>query len=253
VLATMPRMTQPVHVTAHFGASGVLSPAPAMITITGHIPGVAVRQYITVDHRWTALHAARLCGQLEPQLQTNDPKVEHRSLAMTAIFFAGAFRDALVNEVILDVIEPPGGVPSARVAGLPIDTTTITAFKKVKKEPSTLGKYQQALAAAGKLPYTETRDPYKSALLLIRFRNHLVHFKPKTRDIHTDHEFEELFMKAKIVENQQDIGLPWFPNKALGAGLAQWACDSSWRFARSWWNRIGLRRSFDTAFDKLAP
>ena len=52
---------------------------------------------------------------------------------------------------------------------------------------------------------------------------------------------------------QQQIGAPWFPNKALGAGLAQWVCDSSARFANSWWNRIGLHRSYDASFNQLGP
>ena len=63
----------------------------------------------------------RLCSEREPQLQRNVPDAEHRSLAMTAIFFAEPFLEALVNEVILDVAEPPPGGPSARVAGIPVD------------------------------------------------------------------------------------------------------------------------------------
>lgn len=241
----MPRMAQRVKISAQFQPQGnVISPGLAPVAITGLTSKIEIRDSVTRDHRWTALHAARLCGQLEPQLKRNDPKVEHRSLAMTAVFFAGAFLDALVNEVILDVIDPE--VPSAHVASIPTDTATITAFRRViNNEPSTLDKYQKALTAAGKVPYTETRDPYKKAQLLLRFRNHLVHFKPKTRDIHVEHNFAAKFKNAKIVENQQDIGLPWFPNRALGVGLADWACETSYRFGKSWWKRIGLRRDFD--------
>jgi hypothetical protein len=180
---------------------------------------------------------------------------------MTAIFFGAAFLEALVNEVILDVIDPAPGGPSTRVEGIPTDPKTIAAFQDIWKRErrlGPLGKYREALAAvavnrAKARPFTENRDPYRSAKLLIRFRNYLVHFTPETQDIHTDHEFETEFTNARIVENQQDIGKPWFPNKALGAGLAQWACESSSGFARSWWNRIGLRRSFDAAFGQLGP
>ena len=170
---------------------------------------------------------------------------------MIAVFFAGAFLDALVNEVIRDVIDPE--VSPARVAGIPTDPATITAFRRAIDEPSTLGKYQKALTAAGKVPYNETRNPYKRAQLLLRFRNHLVHFKPKTRDIDAEHDFEARFKNAKIVENQQDLGKIWFPNRALGAGLADWACETSFQFGKSWWKRIGLRRDFDATFDQLAP
>jgi len=126
---------------------------------------------------------------------------------MTAVFFAGAFLDALVIEVIGDVIDPE--VSQARVAGIPNDAATIAAFRRAKKDPPTLGNYQKALTAAGKQPYIETRPPYKKAQLLARFRNHLVHFKPKTRDINVEHDFEARFKNANIANNQQDIGLPW--------------------------------------------
>ena len=62
-----------------------------MIMATMHAPTISMRHYVTMDHLWTARHAARLCGQLEPQLQPNDPVVEHRSLVMTAVFFGAAF------------------------------------------------------------------------------------------------------------------------------------------------------------------
>jgi len=246
-------MAQLAKISAQFRTqSPVITPSPAKpVVIAGLTAKIGIRDSVTSDHRWTALHAARLCGQLEPQLKRNEPSVEHRSLAMIAVFFAGAFLDALVNEVIRDVIDPE--VSPARVAGIPTDPATITAFRRAINEPSTLGKYQKALAAAGKLPYTETRNPYKKAQLLLRFRNHLVHFKPKTRDLDVEHEFEARFKNAKIIENQQDLGIIWFPNRAVGAGLAGWACETSFQFGKSWWKRIGLRRDFEATFDQLAP
>lgn len=260
------RMAKRVKISAQFGSgtgSVAISPPSATIALTGGVPRVQTHHFLTLDHLWNARHAAKLCGQLEPQLLRNDPKVEHRSLAITAVFFAGAFLDALVNEVIHGLIDPDG--PSTRVAGLPTDQPTIDVFKGIvwdrrgrERRLGTLPKYRETLAAvavnrATVRPFAKNRPPYKRADLLIRFRNYLVHFTPETQDIHTDHEFEVEFKNAGIVENQQDIGKPWFPNKALGAGLAQWACDSSSEFAESWWRRIGLRRSFDAAFNQLGP
>jgi hypothetical protein len=245
--------------TGNVTVSPLLGPT---IALTGGVPRVQTRVFVTMDYLWTARHAAKLCGRLERQLLRNDPQVEHRTLAMTAVFFGAAFLEALVNEVILDLIDPPPGGPSARVEGIPADANAIAViramWRRSRPRASLLDKYNETLAAvavnrAKAVPYTENRDPYRSAELLIQFRNHLVHFKPKTRDIHTDHEFETRFKNAKIVENQQDIGKPWFPNKALGAGLAEWACESSSRFAKSWWGRIGIRRSFDDEFNQLGP
>jgi hypothetical protein len=49
-------------------------------------------------------------------------------------------------------------------------------------------------------------------------------------------------------ENQQPIGEPWFPNKALGAACADWACSSVITFARDWHGRMGLTFDFDERY-----
>ena len=164
----------------------------------------------------------RLCSEREPQLQPNVPDAEHRSLAMTAIFFAAAFLEALVNEVIIDVAEPPPGGPSARVAGIPVDAKTRGAFQSLWKNQRRirgcpLGKYQAALDVVGKRRYNATRLPFKSAQLVFDLRNHFVHFKPETQDIDAEHDFEKALKRAKVVENQQQIGAPWFPRMRRSA------------------------------------
>jgi hypothetical protein len=73
--------------------------------IAGATSKVEVRQYLTMQHLWTARHAARLCAEREPQLEPNVADTEHRSLAISAVSFAGAFLEALVNEVIVDVVD----------------------------------------------------------------------------------------------------------------------------------------------------
>src|SRR6202023_2414551 len=109
----------------------VISAPSAIIALPGGVPGVQTRQFMTMDYLWTARRAAKLCGQLEPQLQRNDPQVEHRSLAMTAVLFGAAFLEALVNEVILELIDPGG--PSSRVAGIPADPNVIAVIKAMWK------------------------------------------------------------------------------------------------------------------------
>jgi hypothetical protein len=249
----------------------VIHPPPANLVLTGFdlvltgfVPRVQIRQYLTMQHLWNARHAARLCAEREPQLEPDDANSEHRWLAITAVSFAGAFLEALVNEVIVDVVDGGAGGSSGRVEGIPTDTNTVAAFRRIiwdsrrrrERRVGTLVKYQEALDAVPRAKakrYSDKHDPYKSAKLLIDVRNHFIHFKPETQDIATEHDLEKRLKKAKVVENQQQIGWPWFLNKALGAGLAEWACESSSAFAKSWWNRIGLRRSYDAAFNQLGP
>jgi hypothetical protein len=89
--------------------------------------------------------------------------------------------------------------------------------------------------------------------LLIELRHHFMHYKPEWRDVDAEHHFEHALKRAKVVENQQPIGAPWFANKALGAGLADWSCDITTKFANSWWKRMGLKGRFDASFNQLPP
>lgn len=51
----------------------------------------------------------------------------------------------------------------------------------------------------------------------------------------------------------QPFGHPWFPNKALGAGCADWACETSITFARTWHQRMGLTHDFDELYLTSLP
>jgi len=171
---------------------------------------------------------------------------------MASIFFAAAFLEALVNEVILGMLDANG--PTPRTAGIP--HSIIPAFRQLWKQERRLGirgKYQEALSAVGKPQYDERRDPAKSARLVVELRNHFVHHQPEWRDVNAQHHFERALKRAGVAPNQQPLGPPWFTNKALGAGLAGWSCDVSTRFANSWWKRIGLRGRFDASFNQLPP
>jgi hypothetical protein len=87
--------------------------------------------------------------------------------------------------------------------------------------------------------------------LVIELRNHFVHYKPEWQDVDAEHHFERLLKNANVIENQP-IRVPWFPNKALGAGVAERACDISARFAKSWWRRMSLAGNYDASFNQLS-
>jgi hypothetical protein len=186
------------------------------------------------------------------RLHQDTVDTELRSQAMASIFFAAAFLEALVNEVILDLVDQKG--PTSRTAGLL--HSAIPTFRQLwrrERRLGILGKYQQALSAVGKPQYDERRDPAKSVLLVVELRNHFVHHQPEWQDVNAEHHFEVALRRAGVAPNQQPLGAPWFTNKALGAGLADWSCDVTTRLANSWWRRMGLRGRFDAPFDHLPP
>jgi hypothetical protein len=123
--------------------------------------------------------------------------------------------------------------------------------EKAERAMSTLSKFQVALVCAGHDRMAIGAEPYQSADVPIDLRNALVHFKP--RWWHDDGTGEAKFVGAlrdKLAgrENRQPIGAPWFPNKVLEAGCADWACESVIAFARDWHGRMGLNFDFDERY-----
>ncbi|SKW04146.1 Uncharacterised protein [Mycobacteroides abscessus subsp. massiliense] len=116
---------------------------------------------------------------------------------------------------------------------------------------STLSKYQLALVCAGQDRIIKGKEPYQSVDVLIDLRNELGHFKP--RWWHGDGTDEARYLTSlrdKLAgrENRQPIGNPWYPHKVLGAGCADWACNSAIAFTREWHSRIGLTYDFDERY-----
>lgn len=202
---------------------------------------------MATHHLWTARHAARLCAEREMNiLQEIAVDVEHRSHALTAVISAAAFLETIVNEVFQDVADI--NTPDPRIDGIPSDgATKLRAFWKGSdtiEQSSALQKYQIALACVGR-PLLADDQPYQDARMVIRLRNALIHFKPQWQAEDVEHELERK-LKGKFVENQQPVDARfWYPNKALGAGCAEWACVACTKLVAEWWNRMGLVRQYD--------
>ncbi|UXA05704.1 hypothetical protein KXD96_22790 [Mycobacterium sp. SMC-2] len=217
---------------------------------------VSVRDYLASQHLWTARREAWLCRIRENELvaQGNgnfDPK--RHSHAVTAVLSAVAFLEGLVNSSWQDAADQKSTVYTQ---GIP--QAALTRMRELWPDyemRSMLDKFQFGLELVGQQCMPKDRDPYRSVRVLIQVRNALVHFKPHDRRVDTDEKFERQ-LKSKITthrENQQPIGRPWFPNKALGAGTAEWACESSMAFAREWHTLMGLTYDFEDLYRTSEP
>ena len=165
-----------------------------------------------------------------------------------AVLSAVAFLEAIVNEVWQDAAD--SGPGQHRFHGDRIPENALATMRELwngkenaERAMSTLSKFQIALVCAGHDRMDRGTEPYQSVDVLIDLRNALGHFKPQwwhDDGTGTANYIAALRDKLKGRENRQPIGNPWYPNKVLGAGCADWACDSAIAFARDWYGRMGL-------------
>lgn len=220
-------------------------------------PRISVRDYMAGQHLWNARYEAWLCREREDKILTKaGVDRPHRSHAMAAVLSAVAFLEAMVNEIWQDAADSQPGQRTSHTQGISDPALTImrelwTGKEHAERAMSTLSKYQLALVCAGQDRIIKGKEPYQSVDVLIDLRNELGHFKP--RWWHGDGTDEARYLASlrdKLAgrENRQPIGNPWYPHKVLGAGCADWACNSAIDFTREWHSRIGLTYDFDECY-----
>ena len=180
----------------------------------------SVRPGFAVQHLWTARRAAWLCKQREQYLVDTDYRNidrQHRSHAVTAVLSAFAFVEAHVNDVV--------------------DLQQLA----ISDRTNPIDKCQDALTATGHPRLNTGSGTGQTFDVVRRLRNALVHYKPEwEHGFITGALYNDLKNRLKGRENRQRIGEPWFPNKAVGAGCAEWAVDTSVAFALQWHTAMGL-------------
>lgn len=216
------------------------------------------RIYFSTQHLWGALRWTSEARRIEKERNGTTPlDLEHRAYVVNAIFSAAAFLEAAINELYQDAYDEH----LAHIAPLsPAARESIAEFWKIiaghdTRAGSRFGtheKYWMALTLAGAEPLDTESDLYRNARLVIRLQNALVHYKPMTfTQIDTSGLDEELHGKFPLNPFTVDRAeAPFFPDKALGSGCAEWAVRSARAFAEAFFEELGIRpnyRSIETA------
>ena len=107
-----------------------------------------------------------------------------------------------------------------------------------------LDKFQMALILTTGTPFETGRQPYQDAHLLVPLRNALVHYEPEAVvTVGWDKEMEALENKlgSKFLPNPlTGAANPFFPNRCLGSGCAEWAAKTAIEFLAVFHSKIGL-------------
>lgn len=191
-------------------------------------------------------HAERIEGTAS-QMANSDVVYRYRSFVMGAVFSSVAFLEAKLAELQSDVdgagLSATGLTPAQRKA-------VAAALDTLPPSVRLLDRYQAVLDASGKTLFKADRPPYRSASLVIKLRNYLVHF-PGEWLAQPDEESGRLQQSdLPLIERQLKGQFPstkfawdaqaFFPNHCLSAGCARWAAESSLSFAREFSNRAGI-------------
>lgn len=202
-----------------------------------------VRVYYSSYHLWAAKHFLELCSEIEDANEgRSEFNIKHRAYVTNSIFSAVGFIEAAINELFQDCHddhEPYINTMNPNGRAIIKDYWGMTEGED--KSISLLDKYQLALRFCDLDIFPKGEAPYQDVNYLIKIRNTLTYYKPKTLGGETIHRLENQ-LKNRFPENKlmESSGNPYFPDKALGKGCAGWAVQSAVRFVDLFFSKINV-------------
>lgn len=205
-------------------------------------PSWSMRVYYSSYHLWGSHHFAQLAGEIE-DAHSGPPRfdIRHRSYVTNSLLSSVAFLEAAINELYQDTYDKHSSYLSAlpqEVKNLLADFWGMTEEEN-KSIVSILDKYQLALRFCGKKPFGKGDSPYQEVDSIIKIRNTLTHYKPQSLSGDSIHKLEKR-LRGRFEDNLLMLGSgnPYFPDKLLGRGCADWAVASTRKFADKFFSEI---------------
>lgn len=104
-------------------------------------------------------------------------------------------------------------------------------------------KYMEFLNVLGKEKIDH--QLFEDIRLLIQLRNRLVHYKPEwvtSEDPGSIYDVEKE-LRGKFDESKLYLGTgnPFYPDKCLGSGCAEWSYQTAKAFVDQFYNKLGIR------------
>ena len=175
--------------------------------------------------------------------------IEHRALVLAAVVEAGAFLEAVANELFVDCADDHASYTR------PLPAQAVAALRdrwrqwhtNGRSTVPTLEKFEAALECCAATPFDKSCAPHQDATSVIHLRNAVVHFTPEWVAADQRHKFECL--KSRFAPNalMQGSGDAYFPNKCLGAGCAAWAATTVHTFADDFYARLSITPNYQSS------
>jgi hypothetical protein len=202
--------------------------------------GAVARDRLYRQHIFSAHHFAQSAQAIEADRSesTQDVLSRYRAYVTASIFSAGAFLEASINELYVEL-------QNLTQAGHPrLPQRELALLRRVW--PGVLGspvlqKYQVALSVADSDSFDESRPPFVDAEGLLRLRDALLICTPEWHDSRGRHRTLEKRLRTKFPPSPL-VGddRPWFPDRCLSAGCANWAVRTAQAFSDDFCRRMGI-------------
>lgn len=235
---------------------------------TGEESAIRFRDCFSVRYLQSAAVLCRLGYGIEHTgTEGNDPApdllIRHEAFILNSVLSTVAFLESTINELYADAADDAYFFADEKnEALLKLIGEKWRNEKNFDRAPM-ISKYQKILAIAGKPPFDENDQAFANVRTLIEIRNHLMHYKREWVVIHDDsrtgsgeestaEKFGKVLRKKFAKNPLAPKNLPFFPDKCLGHGCAEWAIVNSIIFTDEFFRRLELAAPYEGIRDELA-
>jgi len=238
------------------------------LEMIGEESAIRFRDCFSVRYIQSAAVLCRLGYGIEKTRAASGPPpqdmlLQHEAFILNSVLSTVSFLESTVNELYADAADD-----AYFFADEEHEVLLRTIGEKWHNEKNfdrapLISKYQKILPIAGKPPFEDGDQAYENVRSLIEIRNHLMHYKREwvvirdrgaagDCDETTAEKFEKTLRKKFATNPFAQKNLPFFPDKCLGHGCAEWAIVNSVIFTDEFFRRLGLPVPYEGVRDELA-
>lgn len=216
---------------------------PTEMEIQMNVATVSMRNYFSSYHLWSAENNSKKAKEIE-DAHVGKPRfdIEHRAYVIGAVISSVAFVEAVINELFQDIKDGH----SSYLTGMEKKTANlVSSIWDDIDRVNILKKFQLGLFCFRKDLFNTGASPYQDMDLVIKIRNDLVHYKPKSLCVNSTHTLESK-LKGKFQENKlmSGAGNNCYPDKYFGCGCSNWATQSAKKFADDFFAKIEITPNY---------
>jgi hypothetical protein len=216
-------------------------------------PPMEHRRYLSTDHFYAAQTLCEEARKVELDLKegrvkgfADDHRRRYRSFVIPAITSSAAFLDTSIAELLSDVHDGHESLPNEDPAlvGALARMVDWKIGRRLQLQP--LEKYDFVLSHFEKVRFDKGTAPYQDAKLVVELRNALVHYEPEWLLLREEPAPQaeqarlERALNGKFELSPFDPSdYPFFPERCVSAGCAEWALESAYTLRRMFRERMG--------------
>jgi len=185
-----------------------------------------------------------------------DLQLRHEVFVLNSVLSSVSFLESTINELYADAADEAYYYADEKHEALLRLIGEKWKNEKNFDRAPLLSKYQKILIIAGMPSFDEGDPAFANLRILIEIRNHLMHYTREWEVIGdrgsrvageetTSGKFEKSVIKKFATNPLALKNQPFFPNKCLGHGCAEWAVVNSLIFTDEFFRRLELPAPYE--------